>query len=111
MKFKIFCVYDSKAEAYMQPFLMPTKGQAIRAFQTTVNDPSTDFNKYPGDFTLFEIGEWDDQTSKIGSYDTKVNLGTALEHKSYSEKIPWKGELPPEHTIERLSEKYEFNKE
>jgi len=76
---KIFTVYDSKAEAYLQPFFMPNRGQAIRAFQDTVNDPKTQFHKHPSDFSLFEIGTYDDLSGAITMHDAKVNLGTAVE--------------------------------
>lgn len=78
---KIFCVYDSKVECYMQPFFMQTKGAALRAWESTVNDPSTQFNKHPADFTLFEIGEYDENTGRILSYDSPLSLGVAIELK------------------------------
>ena len=37
--------------------------------------------KFPGDFTLFEIGVYDRRTGVISMYETKVNLGTALQAK------------------------------
>ena len=77
---KIFTVYDSKAELFMQPFFMPTTGQAIRSFEDTCNDSSTMFSKHPADFTLFEIGSFEDVTCEIYINDAKVNLGTALEY-------------------------------
>jgi hypothetical protein len=81
MIYKIFTVYDSKLEAYLQPFFMQSKGAAIRAFSDSSNDTQTQFSKHPGDFTLFEIGEYDDQNGNLKNYASKVNLGTALEHK------------------------------
>lgn len=82
MKLKIFTVYDSKLEAYMTPFFMQKKGEALRAWHSTVNDASTSFAKYPGDYTLFEIGEFDDETGNFTSHESKINLGTALEHRA-----------------------------
>lgn len=79
MKIKIFTVFDSKAEAYLQPFFMQSKGKAIRAIQNTLEDPNTDLSKYPEDFTLFEIGEYDDQDASITMLEAKVNLGNCLE--------------------------------
>lgn len=81
MNFKIFTIYDSKAEAFMQPFFMPTKGSAIRAFTDSVNDPKTQFYHHPADFTLLEIGEYDDQNGNLKNYEIKKSLGTALEYK------------------------------
>lgn len=79
MKSKFFTVYDSKTEVYLQPFLMQTKGAAIRAFADTVNDQSSQFAKHPEDFTLFEIGEYDDTTANMIAYDVKQPLGLAKE--------------------------------
>lgn len=78
---KIYAIYDSKLEAYMQPFFMQSKGQAVRAFTDTVNDDKTQFWKHPEDFTLFELGEYDDSTGKVSSYTTNISLGVALEYK------------------------------
>lgn len=81
MFLKIFTVYDSKAVAYMQPFFMKSTGEAIRAFQDTVNDSKTQFNHHPEDFTLFEIGVWDDEYAAITRHKALVSLGTALQFK------------------------------
>lgn len=81
MKLKMFCVYDSKAEAFMQPFFMNSTGEAVRSWQDVVNDPKTQFNKHPADFTLFELGEYDDSSGSIAMHNAKIPLGTALEHK------------------------------
>lgn len=78
MKQKIFTVFDVKAQAYMTPFFMQSTGQAVRAFEDTVNDPKSAFNKHPEDYTLFETGIYDDATSLITNHDALVSLGTAL---------------------------------
>jgi len=64
---KVFAVYDSKAGAYMNPFNMPTIGMAIRGFCEVVEDKSTSIGKHPEDFSLFELGVFDDAK---GSYET-----------------------------------------
>lgn len=79
MTSKVFAVYDSKVEAYLNPFIMQSKGQALRAFADTVNDSATQFNKHPGDFTLFEIGSYDDQNGQYVMLPAKLSLGCALE--------------------------------
>lgn len=79
MNMKIFSVYDSKVEAYMQPFFMQSKGAAIRGYTELVNDPNHSFGKYPGDFTLFELGSFDELTAKFDMYKTPVSLGVGLE--------------------------------
>jgi hypothetical protein len=84
MKLKIFSVYDCKVEAYLQPFFMRSKGEALRAFMSAVDDKQTQFNKNPEDFTLFELGEFDDEKGKVNSINP-TSLGTALEFKAKNE--------------------------
>ena len=79
MRLKIFAVYDAAVGAYLQPFFMQSKGQAIRAWQDTINDPKTQFHAHPSDFTLFELGAYDDEGGIFENLPTKLPLGTALE--------------------------------
>lgn len=78
---KIFTVFDSKAETFMPPFTMETKGLAIRNFQDLVNNPQTIFCNHSEDFTLFEIGEFSKDKGTINMYDTKISLGVGIEFK------------------------------
>lgn len=81
MKLKIFTAYDSKVEAYLQPFFMRSRGDAIRAWTDLANNPEHAFHKHAGDYTLFEIGEYDDLTGQMLTWKAFTNLGTALEFK------------------------------
>lgn len=82
MTLKVYTVYDSKVEEFMTPFFMRAKGEALRAWIATVNDPKTTICLHPADFTLFEIGEFDGAKGNLTMYDSKVSLGTALEFKN-----------------------------
>lgn len=82
MILKVYSIYDSKAEAYVRPFFAPTKGLALRSVLAALQDPNHDLSKYPADYTLFELGEWDDQTGLFTPHNTKQNLGVMLEHIS-----------------------------
>lgn len=57
---KIFSVFDSKAAAYVQPLFADTRALAVRMFQSAVCSSGHQFNMYAADFTLFEIGSFDD---------------------------------------------------
>lgn len=76
---KIFSVYDSKVEAYIQPFFMQSRGQAIRAFGDTAGDQTTNIGKHPADFTLFELGEFDDSNASFVMHPTPISIGVAIE--------------------------------
>jgi len=79
---KIFSIHDSKAEAYLTPNFFKTTGEALRAFETTTKNPDTQFNKYPHDFTLVEIGHYDELTGTLTSNDKPTILASASEFTS-----------------------------
>ena len=78
---KVLTVYDCKAEAYLQPMFAPTTAYAVRMFSDAANTDTHDFYKFAADFTLFEIGEWDEKAGEILLFGSKENLGTALSHQ------------------------------
>jgi len=84
---KIYTVFDAKAEAYLLPFMLPTKGLAIRSFSELVNDPNHNFGKYPEDYTLFECGAYDDSTCKFDILPTPLSLGVAIEFKNDAQEL------------------------
>jgi hypothetical protein len=91
MRVKVFSVYDSKAEAYLRPMFLQTKGLALRSFIEAVNDPKQDIHRYAADFTLFELGEWDDETGTMEMLPHRRNLGCALEFLEDTRNPDWSG--------------------
>jgi len=85
MLIQIFTVYDSKAEAYLQPFYMATKGQAVRAFTDMANDPNHSFYKHPEDYTLFHLGQYEDARASFHLQKTPAPIGKAIEFKTVRE--------------------------
>lgn len=73
---KIFVVFDSKSEGYGIPFFQRTTGEALRGFTEAVNDPQKQsaVAKYPQDFTLFELGEYDELLGNLAPYNHKKSL-------------------------------------
>ncbi len=80
MILQIFTVYDSKTQAYLPPFYEPSIGGAVRSFSDACQQEDHVFNKHSADFTLFHIGEFDDQNSKIEMHKTPISLGLASEN-------------------------------
>lgn len=81
MILKIFGIYDSKAEAFLSPFYMKSIGEAERAIRTLVNDESHNFHKFAEDFTLFELGTFNDANAKFELLNTPHSIGLLLEFK------------------------------
>jgi len=73
-----FTVYDSKAETYLPPFFVPSKGLAIRAFEDCVNSEDHHFGKHPADYTLFSLGEFDTDTAYFEP-NGKISIGNGVE--------------------------------
>lgn len=78
MNLSIFTVHDSKAEAFIQPFFAQNTAIAIRMFGKACNEQETDFHQFAGDYTLFELGMFDQDTAKFELHATPINLGLAL---------------------------------
>ena len=78
---KIFSVHDSKAEAYLPPIYFKTSAEAIRAFESSVQDEKTQFNKYASDYTLVELGLFDENSGTITTSQIPRILANASEFK------------------------------
>jgi len=62
---QIFSIYDLKAQAFYQPFFFDTIGQAKRIIHDFVQEDGHPFNKHPHDYTLFNLGTFNDNTGEI----------------------------------------------
>lgn len=65
MIINMYAVYDLKARAFMSPFQNLNDSQAIRGFSEACFNPEVPFSKYPQDYSLFKIGQYDDE---LGSF-------------------------------------------
>ena len=81
MILKVFGIYDSKVNAYLPPFMMKTIGEVERALSGHVNDIQHNFHKYAEDFTLFELGTWDDSNAKYTLHSTPHSIGQLMQYK------------------------------
>lgn len=75
----VFSIYDSAAGYYKEPFCCNNKGIALREFADACNNPQTFLAKHPADYTLFLIGEFDDNTALFNQLNTPISLGKAIE--------------------------------
>lgn len=79
MKIKIYSVYDAKTKVYGQPNFLLNMGAATRAWTEAANDRTMSIGRHPADYTMFEIGEWDDESGVIKMHEAKISLGCAIE--------------------------------
>lgn len=81
MMLHIYSVYDSKAKAFLPPFLILNDAMAKRIFGDCVNDPTHQFSKHPEDYSLFCLGSFDDQNALIEQRAQATNLGLAASYE------------------------------
>ena len=86
MKQNVYAIHDVKADAFLQPFFLPTDGVAVRAIVDCLDDPNHNFAAHPSDYTLFKIGEFD---NSIGEFTElcKKSLGNLVEFLAHKPVI------------------------
>ena len=65
MILKMFSIRDQKAEVFNQPWFAKTHGEAERNFRQLVKDPKSMVSQFPEDYSLYYIGQYDDQTGSV----------------------------------------------
>ena len=53
-------VYDKAADAYLEPYFVPTIIMGERMFRDAVNKAGHIFNAHPSDYSLYHIGNYND---------------------------------------------------
>lgn len=89
---KIFAMLDVKANHYLQPFPESSTISALRSFEIAVNGSDSIFSKFPDDFCLMELAEFDQTNGSIVPYTAPQNLGTArtvLKSPSHQNSLPF----------------------
>jgi hypothetical protein len=82
MNKKLFTILDTKVGAYLAPFILRNKAEAFRGIMECMKQPDHGFAQYPEDYTLFEIGEWDENTGTIIPYEAKISITNLLDLKT-----------------------------
>lgn len=62
---KLYAVYDAAAQAFMSPFTMRSHGEAMRSFSHACEDEKSAFYRSLVDYSLWHIGEYNEQTAAI----------------------------------------------
>lgn len=78
---KIYSVYDNAVQAYLPPMQFRTRGEAIRAVSAALREPDHQFSKHSPDYSLFELGEFDDSNAKYTLHPSPENCGVLTEFR------------------------------
>jgi len=91
---KLFSVLDIKANIFQQPFPETSTVAALRGFDVAVNNSDSILSKFPDDFCLMELADFDQQTGEISPRPPQ-NLGSARTVlKSKPQQQPMMGVAP-----------------
>lgn len=82
MMLLVFTVHDAAVEAYLKPFFARSPGEAIRSFIEASNNPKSEIFQHSKDYTLFQIGTYDDTKGLIEPLIPHRPLGKAIDFKS-----------------------------
>jgi hypothetical protein len=80
--YNVFSIYDEKADAFLPPFILPNVNMAKRVFSDCVNSDTHQFGLNPTDYTLFELGTFDDANGQFMLQRTKQSHGNGVEFRS-----------------------------
>lgn len=75
---KLFAVRDLKADSFGAPISVATKGLALRSFQDVCLDARSEIAKYPEDYSLFELGDYDPNSGVIVSHQAPKHIVSAV---------------------------------
>lgn len=99
----LFSVFDSAAKLFLPTFEARTIEEAIRRFRSTVNHAESNISKYPEDYTLFHLGEFNQESGELLSLPTPHSLGLAVtfleKPDRYAERMNAQGPTDPALTL------------
>lgn len=93
MIYEVFSVHDSKADAFLPPFILPRIAQAQRVFADCINSPDHQFGAHPADYTLFRLGQFDDSQGQFLLERYKQSLGNGVEFKATDDPTAMEGRI------------------
>lgn len=82
---KMYSIRDAKGEVFNPPWVALTNGEAERNFTQLVRDPQSQISRFPEDYDLYFVGEFDDSTGKFRALDTPTHLVKAIQ---FAEPVP-----------------------
>lgn len=77
----VVAVRDRQMGAFMNPFIAPTVGVAVRSFADAVNEKDSGMYSHPEDYELFQLAEFDDVSGKFVCLETPKSLAIASNFK------------------------------
>lgn len=82
MKLKLYAIHDAAVKEFLGVEPARTHGEAERKFKTNINDPQMgNLNKYPENFGLYHVGDYDTETGVIAPCKEPQHIITGIQCK------------------------------
>ncbi|WNK12764.1 MAG: nonstructural protein [Microvirus sp.] len=78
----MYSVFDTKTSVYSPPFVARNQYDAIRMVRQLLDEKQANPAKYPMEFALFHIGDWDDEHGVVACPPAPRSLGLLSEFVS-----------------------------
>lgn len=88
MKHQMYTVYDKAVGSYLPPFYVRAKGEALRSFTASVQQPDHQFAKFSADYVLFFLGEFDDNSGTFIAVEPQRIISAQEVQAQFSEVFP-----------------------
>lgn len=85
---KLFAIKDMKSQTFFRPTVSPTIADALRNFEIVSNEGESMISRFPNDFRLFHVGDFDVETGRLKALDNLSDLGSASDFKRRAEPTP-----------------------
>lgn len=76
--FKVYSIRDAKGDFFGNPFFKRSHGEAERDFHLACNDEKSMLSKFPEDYDLYYLGEFEDKSGKFKPLDTPQHMLKAV---------------------------------
>lgn len=90
---KLIAVKDMKAQLFLKPHFENSLADATRSFSVMANEGENMLSKFPNDFRLLHIADFNIETGILTSLSQPADLGSVADYQnkpSQQETLPFK---------------------
>lgn len=78
MILQVYSVLDKAVNSFLPPVFVRSRGEILRSFSSTVNEPGNQMNRFASDYVLFYLCDFDDASGLFAGGEP-VRVLSALE--------------------------------
>lgn len=87
MKLQVLAIFDSATKVFSHPHFDVTVERAQGSFEVTCKDPRTNLSKYPKDYSLWHLAEYDDSTGRFENLKAPLMVVSAMSYANLSKPV------------------------